>query len=124
MVRLVWEPVVVHDFSANKGLKWQSSEHVQPKEQARNVHQDIIIRKIVQNVPHGLGSESEIATKSHNKTCDQGDASRVVRHPRETVNSRFAQGAIDEKRVVVADESEGNDADGLEESRVYNNTAS
>lgn len=118
MKRLVWKPVVVHNLSADKCLQWQCCEHVQPKEESCNVHHQIVFRKVVQHVAHRLVPECEISREGHDQARKQRDACTVVCDARKSVDGGLSQGAVDEETVMMANECERYDADGLEDARM------
>ena len=65
VVVFIREPVVVHDFSAHKGLKRQGCQHVQAKAEARNVDHEIIIRKVVEHIAERLVAKGQVSRKRH-----------------------------------------------------------
>lgn len=81
---------------------------------SRNIDDDIVRRKIVQNITLRLVAEGQIPGQRHRHTSDHTNRSRVVRDSRETIHRRRLQRAVDQKAVVVADECKRDDADCLE----------
>lgn len=116
MERIVGKPIVVHDFSAHECFERQSCQHVQAEEEASDVDHEVVIWKVVEHVAKRLVAECEIARQRHNETRNQRDARAVVCNAREAVDGRLAKGAVDEEAVVMADESEGDDPNGLEDA--------
>lgn len=115
---LVWEPVVVHDLSTHESFEWQCREHVQAEEETSNIHHEVVVRKVVKHIAQGLVAECEVAGQSHDEARDQRDTRAVVCNTREAVDGWLAEGAINEKAVVMADESEGYNAYSLENAGV------
>jgi len=61
VVRLVWKPIVGHDFSAYKGFERKRSKHVEAETQSRNIDHEVIIRKVIQHVAKRFVSEGQVA---------------------------------------------------------------
>ena len=123
VVRFVGEPIVVHYFSTHKRFERERGKHVEAEEEARNVDHEVVIWEVVKHVAQRLVAKGQVARESHDETCDQGDAGAIVCYAREAVDGGFAQGAVDEQAIVMADESEGYDANGFEYTRVDNKRA-
>ena len=88
---LVREPVVGHDFAADKGFEGEGGEHVEAEAavcvlvrekqkmgewdcvQARYVDHDVIVWEVVEHVAHSLVAECEKAGEGHGKACDHRD---------------------------------------------------
>ena len=78
VVVFIGEPVVLHDFAANKGFQWESGKHVKAEKETRYVDHEVVIGKVVEHIAEGLVAEGQVAGKSHDKTCDKGDGGAVV----------------------------------------------
>ena len=105
VIGLIGKPVIVHNFSTNEGFEGQCGEHVKAKAEACNLHHEMALRgKVVEDVAFGKGAESEEAGKGHGKAGDERDEGAVVRYGREAVEGRCAEGAVNQERVMVADE--------------------
>jgi len=61
VVRLVWKPIVGHDFSTYEGFERKRSKHVEAETQSRNIDHEVIIWKVIQHVAEGFVSEGQVA---------------------------------------------------------------
>ncbi len=104
LVGLLREPVVVHHLPAHEALEGQGSEHVEAEAEARDVDQDVVGGEVVEHVALGQGAEAEEAGQSHAEAGEHADAGAVMRYEGKAVDRWSAEGAVDQQRVVVADE--------------------
>lgn len=107
MKRFIGKPVFVHDFTTHKSLEWQCGEHVEPEEEASDVHHQVVVGEVVEHVAQRLIAKGEIAGECHDKTCNTRYTGTVVCDAREAIDGRLAKGAVDEETVVVTNESKG-----------------
>lgn len=97
--------VILHDLSADKSLERKSCEHVEAEAETSNVDHEIVAGKVVEDIALCLIFESKESSQGHDQTKDHRDAGGEVGDAGKTVEGRFAEGAVDEKGVVVADKS-------------------
>jgi len=114
--RLTGEIVICHDLPTDKGLERQGSQHVQAEAEAGHVDEEPVRGEVVEHVALSVGAEGEEAGKGHDQAREHGHAGRPVGDAGEAVEGGLAQRAVDEERVVMADEGKGDDADGLEDA--------
>ena len=60
IVGFVGEPVVVHYLSTHKGFERESGEHVEAKEQARNVDHEVIVWEVIKHIAERLVAKCQI----------------------------------------------------------------
>ena len=86
--------------------------------QSRDINHYIIRREIIKDIALREITEAQVSGQRHGHAGEHADAGRVVGNAREAVHSRCFERAVDEEAIVVADEGEGDDADGLEDAVV------
>ena len=86
--RLAREPVIEHDFAANKGFQWESGEHVESETEAGDVHHDVVRREVVEYVALGKRAEGKEAGESHEQACYHGNTRAVVGNTGESIYRR------------------------------------
>ena len=102
--RLAREPIVEDDFAADKGFKWEGSEHVESETKTGDIDHGVVRGKVVKDVAFREGAEGEEAGESHEQACQHRDGGAIMSYAGEAVYSGCFQGPIDEEGVVVADE--------------------
>lgn len=101
---LVGEPESDHDVAADEALERERRDHVEAEAEAGDVDHEVVGGEVVEHVALGGGPEGEEAGEGHGETGEHGDGGGVVGDAGEAVESGFAEGAVDEEGVVVADE--------------------
>lgn len=87
VVRLFWEPVIVHDFSTDEAFERKCGEHIQPEAQTCNLDHEVALRReVVQDITSRQISESQKSRKCHEKTGYEGGERAVVRNSGEAVD--------------------------------------
>lgn len=105
MVRLLREPVVVHDFAADERLERQGGEHIKAKAEAGDLYYEVSLgREVVKNVALCERPEGEEAGERHGEAGDERDEGAVVGDGGKAVDGWCTEGAVNEEGVVVTDE--------------------
>jgi len=111
--------IVIEDYlAADEGFEGESGKHVEAETEASEVHHGVVGGEIIEHVALGQVAEGEEAGERHEETGDHGDAGAIMGYGGEAVDGGGFEGAVDEERVVVADECERDYANGLEYSVV------
>lgn len=101
---LAGKVVVEHDLAADKGLERQGREHVEAEAQPRDVDHGVVGGEVVEHIALRLVAEGEEPGERHDEAGHHGHARADVRDLGEAVDGGLLEGAVDEERVVVADE--------------------
>ena len=75
-------------------------------------------REVVEYVALNFVREYDVSRNRHDETRDERQHGRYMRDGREPVERRRSQAPIDQKRIVVADESKADDPNSLENPRL------
>lgn len=117
MVGLVGKPIVVHDFSADKGFERQGRKHVEAEKEASDVDHDIVVWEVVEHVAKRLVAKGQVPRQCHDEACDKRYTSAVMCDSGKAINCRFSERAVDEKTVMVTNKGKCYDANGFEYTR-------
>lgn len=119
MVGFAWEEVIVHYLPADEALEGEGSQHVEAEAESGDLHNDRPVDgEVVEDVASGEGAEGEEPGEGHGEASEEGDERAVMRDGGEAVHCWGSEGAVDEEGVVMADECEGDDSNGLKEAVV------
>ena len=98
-------------------FQWQGGKTIEPKTKPREIHEPILTREIIQDIPHRLILKHQHPSKRHNQTSNQTQPRRKMRHPRKPINRRLLQRPINQQRIVMAHKRKTYDPDGLEDAK-------
>lgn len=114
--------VFCHDFSADEAFQWKCGEHVQAKAESSDVDHEVVVGEVVQNIALCLASKYQVPCEGHDETRNHRYGCAPVCDFCESIHGRCSQRAVDEQAVVMTHESERDDANGLKDARIDDET--